>query len=110
MFKKKNKFWFFIPFLISLLVLIPIIIIISSFFLNTSEYKAFLTKTYLFYYVSNSFILLTGVLFLTSLFGIGCAYFTTFYKFPGSSFFSWALIMGFGIPGYIYAYSLNAFF
>ena len=31
-------------------------------------------------------------------------------KFPGSSFFTWALILSFAVPGYIYAYSLTAFF
>ena len=34
----------------------------------------------------------------------------SFYKFPLSDFFKWALILSFAVPPYIYAYSLTAFF
>ena len=34
----------------------------------------------------------------------------SFYKFPFSNFFKWALILSFAVPPYIYAYSLTAFF
>ena len=37
-------------------------------------------------------------------------YFVSFYDFPLSNFFSWALILSFAIPGYIYAFSIIAFF
>ena len=55
-------------------------------------------------------MLLIGVLFLTFIIGVGCAYVVSFYKFPGVNFFKWALILSFAIPSYIYAYSLTAFF
>jgi len=51
-----------------------------------------------------------GVLFLTFVIGVGCAYVVSFYKFPGVNFFKWALILSFAVPAYIYAYSLTAFF
>ena len=51
-----------------------------------------------------------GVLFLTFIIGVGCAYLVSFYKFPGANFFKWALILSFAVPSYIYAYSLTAFF
>ena len=51
-----------------------------------------------------------GVLFLTFIIGVGCAYVVSFYKFPGVNFFKWALILSFAVPAYIYAYSLTAFF
>lgn len=105
-----NKIWFILPFIISLLVFIPIAIIIYSFFLKTSGYATLLSKTYLLNYLIQTLILLISVIFLTSVLGIGSAYFITFYKFPGCNFFSWSLILPFAIPGYIYAYSLNAFF
>jgi len=54
--------------------------------------------------------LLLGVLFLTFIIGVGCAYLVSFYKFPGVNFFKWALILSFAVPAYIYAYSLTAFF
>tara|TARA_B100000963_G_scaffold355884_1_gene374989 strand:+ start:490 stop:1893 length:1404 start_codon:yes stop_codon:yes gene_type:complete len=34
----------------------------------------------------------------------------SFYQFPLSNFFKWALILSFAVPPYIYAYSLTAFF
>ena len=47
---------------------------------------------------------------LTFILGTGTAYLVSFYKFPGSNFFKWALILSFAVPPYIYAYSLTAFF
>ena len=45
-----------------------------------------------------------------SILGIFSAYFVSFYDFPLSNFFSWALILSFAVPGYIYAFSIIAFF
>ena len=42
--------------------------------------------------------------------GTGTAYLVSFFKFPFSDFFKWALILSFAVPPYIYAYSLTAFF
>jgi len=110
MFLKKFNIWYLSTFLISLIVAIPIITVFSSFFEDTSNYFEILKKTFLFEYIYNSLILLTGVIFLTFLIGVGCAYLVSFYKFPGANFFKWALILSFAVPPYIYAYSLTAFF
>ncbi|MEC7099742.1 MAG: ABC transporter permease subunit, partial [Pseudomonadota bacterium] len=50
------------------------------------------------------------MIFLTFILGIFSAYFVSFYDFPLSNFFSWALILSFAVPGYIYAFSIIAFF
>ena len=60
--------------------------------------------------IYNSTTLLLGVLILTFIFGTGTAYLVSFYVFPGSNFFKWALILSFAVPPYIYAYSIFAFF
>ena len=109
MFKNLNV-WFFLSLVISLLVLIPIATVFLSFFENTSNYYEILKKTFLLEYIYNSLILLLSVLVLTFLLGTGIAYLVSFYKFPGSDFFKWALILSFAVPPYIYAYSLTAFF
>ncbi|MDC2970088.1 iron ABC transporter permease [Candidatus Pelagibacter sp.] len=106
----KLNTWFFSSFLISSIVLIPIITVFSSFFENTSNYYEILKNTFLIEYIINSFILLTSVLIFTFLIGTCSAYLVSFYKFPGSEFFKWALILSFAVPPYIYAYSLTAFF
>ena len=107
---KSFNIWYLSSFLISLLVIIPVITVFSSYFQSTSNYSELLKNTFLFEYIINSGILLTGVLTLTLIFGVGCAYLVSFYNFPGVNFFKWALILGFAVPPYIYAYSLTAFF
>ncbi len=106
----KFNSWYLISLIISFIVLIPIITVFSSFFENTSNYYEILKNTFLKEYIYNSSILLISVLFLTFLMGTGTAYLVSFYRFPGSEFFKWALILSFAVPPYIYAYSLTAFF
>ena len=107
---KNINIWYISSFLISIAVAIPIITVFSGFFGSTSNYFIILKDTFLFEYLFNSLILLFGVLFLTFLFGVGTAYFVSYYNFPGVNFFKWALILSFAVPPYIYAYSLTAFF
>jgi iron(III) transport system permease protein len=110
MFNKKINIWYLSSFLISIGVAIPIMTVFFSFFETTGNYSLILKNTFLFEYIFNSFVLLVGVLILTFLIGITCAYLVSFYNFPGVNFFKWALILSFAVPAYIYAYSLTAFF
>ena len=107
---KKINIWYLSSFIISIIVAIPIITVFSSFFETTGTYSSIIKDTFLYEYVLNSIFLLIGVLFLTFFIGVGCAYLVSFYKFPGSSFFKWTIILSFAVPAYIYAYSLTAFF
>ena len=106
----KFNSWYLSSLLISFTVLIPIITVFTSFFENTSNYYEILKNTFLMEYILNSVTLLFSVLVLTFIFGTGTAYLVSFFKFPGSNFFKWALILSFAVPPYIYAYSLTAFF
>ena len=106
----KINIWYFSSFVISIIVAVPIITVFSSFFETTGDYVSVLKNTFLLDYIYNSLILLIGVLTLTFIIGVGCAYLVSFYKFPGVNFFKWALILSFAVPAYIYAYSLTAFF
>jgi len=107
---KKINIWFLSSLIVSICVLIPIVTVFISFFEETSNYYQILKDTFLLEYIFNSFTLLICVLFLTFLIGTTCAYLVSFYKFPLSDFFKWALILSFAVPPYIYAYSLTAFF
>ncbi len=106
----KYNIWFFCSFFTALIVALPIITVFLSFFAETSNYFLILKNTFLFEYISNSLIILMSVLFLTFIFGVSAAYFVSFYEFPFSNFFSWSLILAFAVPGYIFAYSIIAFF
>ena len=104
------NFWYISSLIVTIIVAIPIITVFSSFFEVTSDYYTLLKNTFLLKYISNSFILLIGVLSLSAFFGITAAYLVSFFNFPGINFFKWAFILSFAVPAYIYAYSLTAFF
>ena len=106
----KINIWYAASLLISLVVAAPILTVFSSFFETTGNYSLILKNTFLYDYIYNSLILLIGVLFLSFIIGVGCAYLVSFYNFPGVNFFKWSLILSFAVPAYIYAYSLTAFF
>ena len=110
MYLRKINIWYLSSFIISIAVAIPIVTVFSSFFDSTSNYSNIIKNTFLYDYIFNSLSLLLGVLFLTFIIGVSCAYLVSFYKFTGSNFFKWALILSFAVPAYIYAYSLTAFF
>ena len=110
MFLKKINLWNSSSFCISVIVLIPILTVFASFFEDTSNYYQILKDTFLFEYIVNSLTLLICVLVLTFIIGTTTAYLVSFYTFPLSNFFKWALILSFAVPPYIYAYSLTAFF
>ena len=107
---KNINIWYLSSLLISIIVAIPIFTVFSSFFETTGNYSSVIRDTFFYNYISNSLTLLIGVLVLTFIIGVSCAYLVSFYKFPGSDFFKWALILSFAVPAYIYAYSLTAFF
>ena len=106
----KYNFWFFSSFIVAAIVALPILTVFSSFFLETSFYFDLLKKTFLYDYIFNSLTLLIFVLIFTFIIGVASAYFVSFYKFPLSNFFSWALILAFAVPAYIYGFSIIAFF
>ena len=79
--------WSLSSFLISFIVIVPIITVSVSFFEETSNYYQILKDTFLLEYIFNSTVLLIGVLILTFLMGTGSAYLVSFFNFPGSNFF-----------------------
>ncbi len=106
----KYNIWFFSSVFIALIVALPIITVFFSFFNETSNYLTVLKDTFLLDYIFNSIVILFFVIIITFVLGIASAYFVSFYDFPFSNFFSWALILAFAVPGYIFAFSIIAFF
>ena len=106
----KYNIWFFSSIIIASIVALPIITVFFSFFSETSNYFIILKNTFLYEYILNSFTILIFVILITFILGVVSAYFVSFYNFPLSNFFSWALILAFAVPGYIYAFSIIAFF
>ncbi len=106
----KYNIWFFGSLIVAAVVAMPIATVFFSFFFETSNYFYILKETFLLDYIFNSITILFFVIFFTFILGIFSAYFVSFYHFPLSNFFSWALILSFAVPGYIYAFSIIAFF
>ncbi len=106
----KINYWFLSSSIIAIIIVLPIFTVFISFFGSTSEYYKILNDTFLYSYISQTLLILIGVLSLTFILGVFSAYFVSFYHFPGVNFFKWALILSFAVPAYIYAYSLTAFF
>ncbi len=106
----KYNIWFFSSLIVAIIVALPIVTVFFSFFNETSTYFNLLKSTFLFEYIYNSILILFFVVLITFLIGVLSAYFVSFYDFPFSNFFSWLLILAFAVPGYIYAFSIIAFF
>ncbi|MDP1557779.1 MAG: iron ABC transporter permease [Nitrosomonas sp.] len=96
--------WRWIVFFVAALVLIPIGVIISSFFSPASDIWQHLVETTLPGLLINTFWLALGVVVGTTLLGVSLAWFTAVYEFPGRKFFSWALLLPFAIPAYVTAF------
>ena len=77
----KLNVWSLSSFLISLIVIIPILTVSVSFFEERSSYYQILKDTFLLEYIFNSVFLLIGVLILTFLMGTGSAYLVSFFNF-----------------------------
>ena len=86
---KKINVWYLSSLVISIIVAVPIVTVFSSFFETTGNYSSIIKDTFLYEYILNSAILLIGVLFLTFVIGVGCAYLVSFYKFQVENFFKW---------------------
>lgn len=55
--------------------------------------------------LADTAVLLTGVGLMTAVIGVGTAWLVTAYRFPGRSFFDWALLLPLAVPTYIVAYA-----
>ena len=89
---------------------IPVLIVCGSLFLPFDETWTHLVDTVLSDYVLNSFYLLIGVGFFSLLLSVVPAWLVTMYKFPGSRYLQWAILLPMSMPAYIIAYSYTGAF
>ena len=102
--------WKAFPFLILLVFIAPVLIVLSSLFGDYSENWSHLYNYVLFDYVSNSILLILGVIFLVLIIGLSTSWLVTNYSFYGKEFLEWALILPLSIPPYILAYTFTGLF
>jgi len=93
--------WVVAVFLISLLVASPVLTLIPELAGRGGEVWHHIRQNLVPGYVTNTLWLMLGVGLLTFVVGTGTAWLVTMYKFPGSGFFEWAMILPLAIPVYI---------
>ena len=103
--QKSNLGWLLFVVGTALLLSIPVVTVLYSVILPTSDIWSHLRSTVLADYALNSLVLAVGVCIGTSLIGISTAWLCSAYSFPGRKLFSWTLLLPLAFPPYIIAYT-----
>jgi iron(III) transport system permease protein len=96
-------------FSLSLVFSIPLLAVMFHLFLPSTGQWEHLASTVLPNYIFNSIYLMVFVGLGSLLLGTLSAWLVVMYRFPGSAFFSWALILPLAIPAYVMAYATTDF-
>ena len=91
--------------LIALLTLVPLLVVLGSFFTPQPEIWQHLATHVLPELLANTFWLAAGVGAGTLLLGVPLAWLTAVCEFPGRRFFSWALMLPLAVPAYVLAFA-----
>ena len=99
-----NWIWIWLVGFIVLIATVPIAAILMIAFKADDNIWPHLVATILPRAAIDTALLLSGVGILTLATGTATAWLVTMYRFPGSRFLSWALLLPFAMPTYIIAY------
>ncbi|MEY3939323.1 MAG: putative 2-aminoethylphosphonate transport system permease protein PhnU [Pseudomonadota bacterium] len=97
----------------ALLISLPILALIGSWLeWNAASAQVLneLSQTVLPDYLLTSVLLCAGVALGVTVLGLSTAAAVTLFKFPGQSFFEWALLLPMAMPAYVVAYAYTDFF
>ena len=83
----------------------PIVVVLTNLGADSGGLWEHLASTVLPRYLSNTLWLVAGVSVLSVLLGVSSAWLVTVYRFPGRSFFRWALLLPLAVPTYLSAYA-----
>ncbi|CAN5190998.1 iron ABC transporter permease [soil metagenome] len=103
-FKRWLTGWRIAAFLVSLITLVPLAVVLSSFLTPQSDIWMHLAKHVLPGLLLNTFWLALGVALGTGILGVALAWLTAACDFPGRRFFSWALMLPMAVPAYVIAF------
>ncbi|WP_073582772.1 ABC transporter permease [Vibrio quintilis] len=88
----------------ALLLISPVLSVFWSAQGETGDLFSHLYDTVLPVYALNTFLLVTGVMCLSLLLGVPCAWLMAMCRLPGEKFLQWALVLPLAMPGYIIGY------
>ena len=97
----------------ALLISLPILALIGSWLewnAASAQVLSELAQTVLPDYLLTSLLLCAGVAVGVTVLGLSTAAAVTLFKFPGQSFFEWALLLPMAMPAYVVAYAYTDFF
>lgn len=106
----KHTYWLSGSGALALLLVLPIL---SLFYLSlgeTGELFSHLINTVLPTYAINTFILVLGVMGLSLILGVPCAWLMAMCRVPGEKWLQWALVLPLAMPGYIVGYIYTDWF
>ncbi|MHB1093047.1 ABC transporter permease [Thiobacillus sp.] len=89
---------------ITLLVMVPVVVTISSFAQVDGDILAHLAEFVLPELVGNTLWLVLGVGIGVSVLGVSLAWLTAMCEFPGRRLFDWALLLPLALPAYVTAF------
>ena len=104
------NFWQIFLFLMALPTLLSLSGVLAAWLSPDGETLRHLSKYVLVDALSNTIALVIGVSIVTVVLGVGLAWLTAVFNFPGRNFFSWALILPMAIPGYVMAFAFVGLF
>ena len=94
-----------IPVLLAALVALPVGSVLTNLLLGgTGDTWQHLASTVLPEYIGNTLWLLGGVGIGVIVLGVATGWLTAVHRFPGQSFFEWALVLPMAMPAYVMAY------
>ncbi len=94
---------------IAMVVLAPMVAVIWIAFHPAENIWPHLMASVLPRYVTNTLLLMAGVGALSAAVGVGAAWLVAMYRFPGSVWIDYALLLPLAIPAYVGAYALVDF-
>ena len=96
-------FWRYIPVILSVILLCPIICIIITATGDSDGLWWHLYETVLSKYVINTLLLMFGVSISVLLLGVGTAWLVSRYEFTGRRIYDWLLMLPAACPAYLIA-------
>lgn len=95
---------------VSLLLVLPILAIFYTSLGDSGETFTHLLSTVMSTYAFNTIFLVVGVVFLSLILGVPCAWLMANYTLPGDKYLQWALVLPMAMPGYIVGYIYTDWF
>jgi iron(III) transport system permease protein len=100
-----------ISLVVALLVAVPVLGVLSNLSAGGDSAQVFqhLWSTVLPGYLFNTAAIVSIVVVLAAVLGLGCAWLVAVFDFPGRRVFEWALVLPLAMPAYVVAYAYTDF-